>query len=192
MRETRYFARIRDLFGAVVATKKNRARCPLLDGIDRVASLIESRRRKGGKVFLIGNGGSASIASHIAVDFWKNGGVQAMAFNDSSLLTCVGNDYGYPFVFEKPLEMFARKGDVLIAISSSGKSENILRGAASASRRGIHVITCSGFRVDNPLRTAGEWNFYVPSDSYGHTEILHLSICHAIVDEIIARQKKGK
>lgn len=140
----------------------------------------------GGKVIMIGNGGSASIANHIVVDIWKNGGVKAISFSDSSLLTCVGNDFGYPCIFEKPIEMFAEQGDVLIAISSSGKSENILRGAGAGKAVGCYVVTMSGFSEDNPLRLAGDLNFYVPSAAYGYVEIAHLVLCHAISDRIVA------
>ncbi len=79
------------------------------------------------KVILIGNGGSAAIASHQAVDLWKNGGIRATAFNDTSLLTCVGNDFGYEHVFAKPIEQFADKGDLLIAVSNSGKIRQHLK-----------------------------------------------------------------
>jgi len=89
-------------------------------------------------------------------------------------------------VFEKPIEMFADAGDVLIAISSSGKSENIVRGVEAARRTGCRIITLSGFRPDNPLRRLGELNFWVPTDSYGHVEITHLALCHAVVDAIMA------
>lgn len=115
--------------------------------------------------------------------------MRAICFNDSSLLTCISNDFGYQYVFEKPIEMFAEKGDVLVAISSSGKSENILRGADAAKNKGCHVITMSGFKPDNPLRSRGELNFYVPSDSYGYVEITHLTLCHCVVDTIVDRKK---
>ena len=115
-----------------------------------------------------------------------HGVARAVAFNDPSLLTCVSNDFGYAHVFEKPIEMFADAGDVLIAISSSGKSENIVRGVEAARRTGCRIITLSGFRPDNPLRRLGELNFWVPTDSYGHVEITHLALCHAVVDAIMA------
>ncbi|HAM59185.1 MAG TPA: phosphoheptose isomerase, partial [Candidatus Rokubacteria bacterium] len=130
-----------------------------------------------------------AIASHQAVDYWKNGGMRAVAFNDPSLLTCVSNDFGYRHVFAKPIEMFADAGDALIAISSSGQSENILRGVEAARRARCRVITLSGFRPDNPLRRLGELNFWVPTDSYGHVEITHLAICHSVVDAIMAGRR---
>ena len=160
----------------------------LSDGIEEAIRIITARADTGGKVIFIGNGGSAAIASHQAVDYWKNGGIRAMAFNDSSLLTCISNDYGYPHVFEKPIEMFADPADVLIAISSSGRSENILRGCQAGLAKGCDVITMSGFKPDNPLRSMGLLNFYVLSSSYGHVEISHLALCHCILDMIIERR----
>jgi D-sedoheptulose 7-phosphate isomerase len=133
----------------------------------------------------IGNGASVAISSHMATDCWKNGGIRAVAFNDGSLLTCISNDYGYKYVFEKPIEMFADNGDILIAISSSGKSENILKGVHTAKSKECNVITLSGFKDDNPLSVMGDYNFYVPSQEYGPVEIIHHSICHSILDSII-------
>jgi D-sedoheptulose 7-phosphate isomerase len=156
------------------------------DAMDRAVALVRGQTAAGCKVMFVGNGGSAAIASHQAVDYWKNGGMRAVSFNDGALLTCVGNDFGYAHVFEKPIEMFADPGDVLIAISSSGRSENILRAAAAGARARCRVITLSGFGVDNPLRRLGELNFYLPSDSYGYVEITHLAICYCILDTIIA------
>lgn len=160
----------------------------LSEGIEAVIALVSACPGAGRKVIFIGNGGSAAIASHQAVDYWKNGGIRAMAFNDSSLLTCIGNDFGYSHVFEKPVEVFADVGDVLVAISSSGRSENILRGAKAGLARGCALITMSGFKPDNPLRTMGAVNFYASSLSYGYVEIAHLALCHCIIDTIIERR----
>jgi D-sedoheptulose 7-phosphate isomerase len=160
------------------------------EGIEKVAQLILSESQKGRKLIFIGNGASAAISSHMSTDYWKNGGLRAIAFNDSSLLTCVSNDYGYKHVFEKPIEMFADSGDVLMAISSSGQSENILRGVEAAISTGCKVITFSGFKDDNPLRQMGDYNFHSGSSSYGPVEITHLSICHCICDLIIKEKSK--
>jgi D-sedoheptulose 7-phosphate isomerase len=124
----------------------------------------------------------------MSTDFWKNGGMRAIAFNDSSLLTCLGNDYGYEDIFAKSVEMFADKGDILVAISSSGKSENILRGVHSAKSKGCNVVTLSGFGSDNPLSSLGDFNFYVPDKSYGPVEIIHQSICHCLLDAILEKK----
>lgn len=160
------------------------------DGIERAAVLIETQTSGGHKIIFVGNGASAAISSHQATDYWKNGGMRAIAFNDASLLTCISNDFGYRHVFEKPIEMFADKGDVLVSISSSGQSENILRAAEAAKKAGCDVLTLSGFASDNPLRGKGSLNFHVSSDSYGHVEIVHHAVCHCILDTIIEHYRK--
>lgn len=148
----------------------------------KCGDMVKSATKAGGTIFFIGNGGSAGIASHMAIDFTKNGGYRALAFNDGAYLTCLGNDLGFDQVFAKPLEMHARKGDVLIAISSSGRSANILNGVEAAKARGCNVITFSGFTADNPLRSRGDVNFYLASGEYGFVEVGHLALIHTILD----------
>ncbi|MDP2168199.1 MAG: SIS domain-containing protein [Thermodesulfovibrionales bacterium] len=154
-------------------------------GIERAGGLIVRQAAAGRKMMFIGNGASAAISSHMSTDFWKNGGIRAVAFNDSSVLTCIGNDYGYRHIFEKPIGMFADEGDILVAISSSGRSENILLGVEAARQRRCEVITLSGFSPDNPLSSMGDINFYVAAQAYGPVEVLHHSICHCILDVIM-------
>lgn len=136
----------------------------------------------GNKLMFIGNGGSAAIAGHMAIDFSKNGEMPAMCFNDGAALTCLGNDFGYEEVFAQQLRFHARRGDVLVAISSSGKSENILRAVHVAQQIGCSVITLSGFAPDNPLRSLGEVNFYVALSDYGLVEVAHTALIHAVVE----------
>lgn len=151
--------------------------------INKAVELIMQAQKQNKKVIMVGNGGSAGIASHMAVDYWKNGGVRATAFNDSSLLTCIANDLSYEEVFSKPIETFADKGDIAFCISSSGNSKNILNAAEQAAKSGCSVVTFSGFAKENPLRKLGTLNFYVPSYSYGFVEIIHNLIIHNILDE---------
>ena len=138
------------------------------------ATFIEEARaahERGSKIMFIGNGGSAAIASHMATDFVKNGGLRAIAFNDGAALTCLGNDYGYPSVFAKQIEMHGLAGDVLVAISSSGESANILKAVDAARAGGCTVVTLSGFKQDNTLRGLGDFNLYVPAGDYGLVEV---------------------
>jgi len=155
-------------------------------GQEVAASLVIAWAREahadGRKLMFIGNGGSAAIASHMATDYSKNGGMRALCLNDGAMLTCLGNDYGYEQVFAKQIELFAQAGDLLIAISSSGRSPNILNAVAAARARGCRVVTLSGFTPDNPLRREGDINFFLASDQYGFVELGHLTICHAILD----------
>lgn len=156
------------------------------DGMSRAVEMLVAQTRRGRKVMFVGNGASAAISSHQAVDYWKTGGMRALAFNDPALLTCISNDFGYAQVFEKPIEMFADEGDVLVAVSSSGRSENIVRAARTARQKGCRIITMSGFDRENPLRRLGDLNFYVASKSYGHVEVTHLSLSHCLLDTIVA------
>lgn len=155
---------------------------PYAQAIAQAVELVRTSHAAGRKVIMVGNGGSAGIASHQAVDYWKNGGVRAVAFNDASLLTCIGNDLGFEQLFAAPIERFADAGDIVFAISSSGTSPNIINAARAARHAGCTLVTFSGFGRSNPLRAVGDLNFHVDSHSYGLVEILHLFIIHAILD----------
>jgi len=161
--------------GGVVKKKIN-----LTAGLRQCKTMFVRAHKAGKKVIFIGNGGSAAIASHLAIDYTKNGGIRAVAFNDLAALTCMANDFGYPQVFAKQLEYFAQKGDVVVCISSSGMSRNILEAAAIARTLNLDIITLSGMDSDNRLSGCGSVNFYVPANDYGLIEITHLSILHAI------------
>ncbi len=177
-----YFLTLSDLLCRVEVTSKTGARLDHADAATALMTRARATHAAGDKLIFVGNGGSAAIASHMATDYSKNGGVRALALNDSSMLTCLGNDLGYDRVFAKQLELYARKGDLVIAISSSGRSPNILNAVDAAIAAGCAVATLSGFTPDNPLRLKGEWNFFVASDRYGFVEIGHLTICHAVLD----------
>jgi len=180
-----YFARLTDIFSKIEADSARTGKIPVEQAVSAIIGRIRGAANSGNKVMIVGNGGSASIASHIATDLLKNVKISALAFNDASLLTCLSNDLGYEQVFSKPVEMLAKKDDILFCISSSGCSKNILNAASSAKKAGCFIVTLSGFGADNPLRKMGDINFYVPSRSYGHVEIIHLAICHAIVDKLM-------
>lgn len=185
----KYFEETVELMNSIFVTiDKNPV--DLYQGIEAVCRLVRAIAEKNKKIIFIGNGGSAAIASHMATDFWKNGKVKALAFNDSSLLTCISNDYGYEHVFEKPIEMFANSGDLIFAISSSGKSKNIINAVKAAKEKRGRVITLSGFSHDNPLRNLGGVNFFVLSKEYGPVEVIHQFICHYIFDVYLKEMGK--
>ena len=179
-----YYGHLANLMNSIKFISNERKNIDFYEGIGMVGNLILTQVNSGHKLMFIGNGASAAISSHMSTDFWKNCGIRAVAFNDSSLLTCIGNDFGYEYIFEKSIAMFADPGDVLVAISSSGKSENILRGVNSAKSKECRVVTLSGFKDDNPLSSAGDFNFYVPAQKYGPVEVIHHSICHCILDAV--------
>jgi D-sedoheptulose 7-phosphate isomerase len=146
---------------------------------------IQALNAAGNTLRFVGNGGSAGIASHMAVDFSKRGEIRANAFNDAAMLTCLGNDLGYSEVFAHQVALHTCEGDVLVAISSSGQSENILRAAEEARKRGAGIITFSGFKPDNHLRGSGGLNYYVDSNEYGFIELTHMALLSALIDIMI-------
>ena len=177
-----YFDTLARHLAATTCTDTSGRSASLSDAYDWATHLAIRTHAQGNKLMFIGNGGSAAIASHMATDFTKNGNLRTVAFNDGSMLTCLGNDLGYENVFAKQIEMHARQGDFLVAISSSGRSANILKGVAAARTMGCAVLTLSGFQADNPLRRQGDVNMWVNSGEYGFVEIAHLALCHAILD----------
>jgi D-sedoheptulose 7-phosphate isomerase len=191
MREmiTLFYDHLKETMSAIVVTRESGEILSLEEGIEAAIQLVTAPEKRSRRIFFIGNGASAAISSHMASDYTKAGGLKAHAFNDGALLTCIGNDFGYQHIFEKPVEFLADPGDFLFAISSSGNSVNIHNGIKAAREKQCTVITFSGFKEENPLRILGDLNFYVPSNNYGTVEILHHSICHCILDVICENKK---
>ena len=133
-------------------------------------------------IYCIGNGASASIASHFSADMAKNGHLHTEVFSDLALITAISNDIGYEEVFSEPLRRRAVPGDMLVAISSSGNSPNILRAVQKAKELELTIITLSAMKPDNRLRTTGDLNFYFPAETYGYAESLHASLLHYWID----------
>ena len=141
--------------------------------------------KSGKKIILVGNGGSAAMASHVAVDFTKAAGIRAINFNEADLITCFANDYGYEHWVAKALEAYADQGDLVILISSSGKSPNMLNGARQAKAMDLPLVTVSGFSADNPIRKLGDLNLWVDSTAYNIVEMTHHVWLVAIIDYLI-------
>ncbi len=157
------------------------------ESLETCVSLIKQANQNNKKTILVGNGGSAAIAEHMAVDLTKNAGVRATTISGTPMLTTIANDYGYDYVFSKGIEAFADAGDVLIAISSGGSSANILNAVKVAKTKGLSTITFSGFDANNPLRQLGDINFWVDSKAYGYVELFHNFLIHYINDKIIGK-----
>ena len=142
----------------------------------------------GKKVIIAGNGGSAAMASHVAVDFTKQGGIRTVNFNEADLITCFANDYGYEHWVEKAIEFYGDEGDAVILISSSGSSKNMINAAQTARKLGISVITFTGFTPENSLKQKGDLNFWVDSKAYNIVENTHqiwlLIVCDLIIGKV--------
>jgi D-sedoheptulose 7-phosphate isomerase len=177
-----YFGTLADLLRGTEVTDRMSKTLPLDEGCEWLRRTAHEAHDAGNKLIFVGNGGSAGIASHLAIDFSKNGGLRSLTFNDPAALTCLGNDLGYENVFARQLDFHARPGDLLIAISSSGRSPNILSAVKAARTRDCKVATFSGFKEENELRRRGDVNFFVRSREYGFVEVAHLTLCHAVLD----------
>ena len=163
----------------------------LVDALTKSAEKITKANSLGGKVIFIGNGGSAAVASHKALDYWFTGKIRGISFSDYVNLTCVSNDFGYQNIFVKQIEMFADKGDILFAISSSGNSENIILAVEAARNLGCQVFTFSGFEKTNRLRSLGDLNFYISCKHFNKVESLHLLLCDCILEIIVESTNKS-
>ncbi len=170
------------LLAGAVFTDERRAVLDPERGFGLGLDMLGTVRRNRHKVYVIGNGGSAAIASHVVNDLVNNGKLQAGVIHDAALLTCMANDYGYAHAYAHVLETQAQPGDLLVAVSSSGQSPNILNAVAALRARGGVVLTLSGFHMDNPLRTMGDLNFWLDSRDYAFVEIGHLFLLHHLTD----------
>ena len=170
-------ARVTDRAGAAVAQER-----AFRAAMDLVLTVRSAPR----KVMVLGNGGSAAIASHLQTDLVHSLGIRGLVFTEPSALTAQANDHGYDQAFRNLARLWADPGDLMVAISSSGRSKNILTACEAARASGAALITFSGFGADNPLRTLGDLNFYVASPEYGAVETSHTVLIHHLTDQILA------
>ena len=149
--------------------------------------LCVSVRESGKKLMFAGNGASASIASHGAVDFTKQGKVRSRDFNEANLITCFSNDYGYENWIAKAVEFHGDGGDALVLISVSGRSPSVVNAAKYAKQAGISVVTFTGAKSDNPLRQEGDINFWIDSTAYNIVECTHMIWLTTVVDMLVGK-----
>ena len=170
------------VLGRCEITEKNGAALGIEPGMTAAMQILAQVRESNDSAYVIGNGGSAGVASHTVNDLVNVAKLRAFTLHDPSLLTCMTNDYGYENAFARILTQIAKPKDVLIAISSSGNSRNISNAAVQAVDSGMFVITLSGFAKDNPLRSLGDINVWLDSCDYGLVEIGHQFILHNLSD----------
>lgn len=185
-----YLRQYQDALEQTVMVQENQVLC-LSEKINVVLECFRTAKARQSRIFFIGNGGSAAIAQHMTVDYLKNGGMRTHGMHDAAILTCLGNDFGYENVFSKQLELEALVDDIVVAISSSGNSLNIINAVQIAKTKKCKIITLSGFKEDNKLRQMGDCNIYVPSMKYGIVESIHNMILQLIVDLIVEKDGVG-
>jgi D-sedoheptulose 7-phosphate isomerase len=182
---TKYIQELQSHLAEVTISDSEGKNVDIKKGFLQVVNHLGNLKRSGKKVMIIGNGGSAAIASHLQNDFCKAAQIRAMVFTETPLLTALSNDISYIAAYREQVTLWAEPGDILISISSSGRSQNILDALSSARNKGCApIITLSGFRPDNPLRKMGDFNLYVPSMEYGYVELVHSILTHYISDQV--------
>ena len=150
--------------------------------INASVNLITNTKKNKNKIYIVGNGGSSSIASHVSVDFTKVAKINCSTFNNANLITCFANDYKYENWVVEAIKAYSLEQDLFILISSSGTSKNIVNAAEYCKHKRINLITLSGFKKNNPLSQSGNINFHVESEEYNFIEMTHHIILLSIVD----------
>jgi len=162
----------------------------IVEKIFKTKEILIHTKKNNNKVMIFGNGGSAAIASHVSVDLTKNANIRCTNYNEADLITCFSNDYGYEKWVEKSIDFYGDKNDVLILISSSGKSQNMLNACKAAKNKKISkIITFTGHEENNPLSKLGDINFWVNSKAYNFVENIHQIWLLTIVDLIIGKRE---
>jgi D-sedoheptulose 7-phosphate isomerase len=183
----RYSQKLSNLLNSISIQDKDGNKLAVNDGFQSWEEWTCAIRSQHKTIFLIGNGASASMASHMAADLAKNAHVHSEVFTDLSLITAISNDIGYDQVFAEPLRRRAKSGDMLVAISSSGRSPNILAAVKIAQEFDLKLITLSAMTEDNPLRASGHLNYYVKAHTYGEAETCHSAILHFWMDSVVVK-----
>lgn len=176
--------KLHNLLQTLTVTNKTAISLDPDQGFKQWQQLTKDIRTTHKTIYLIGNGASASMASHMAADLAKNGHIHTEVFSDLALLTAISNDLDFTEVFAEPLRRRLAPGDMVVAISSSGASPNIIKACAEALAREAIVITLSAMAPTNPLRRNGTYNFYVPATTYGMAETSHAAILHHWMDSV--------
>lgn len=159
--------------------------------IEESVEELKKVKKKKGKILIIGNGGSISTANHVSVDLTKNAKIPTLQPYNDNLITCYSNDYGYENWVYKLVKYFVNKDDLVIFLSVSGNSLNLVKAAKLCKKNKINFITLTGFNKKNKLSRISNFNYSVYSKSYNQVEALHFIILSMIVDKLVGKDVYG-
>ena len=164
--------------------------------VDEALTLWAERSKRtedtNGLTFFCGNGASATMSEHMSHDWFQNAKMNTYTCSETAHITAISNDVSYEEVFSYRIERVLSEKDILVTISSSGNSPNIVKALEAAREKGAFCITLSGMKEDNKSRTLGDLNFYVPLQYYGLVESAHAVILHAALDNFLETYMGGK
>lgn len=186
-----YYQEIFDGLKNTIATE-NQNEITLDDGIELWVEKTRSVQQNGGLIFFCGNGASCTMAEHMSHDWFQNAKVNTYTVSETAHLTAISNDVSYEDVFAYRIERILTERDILVTISSSGNSPNVIRAIEEAKKKGAFIITVSGKKADNKSRKMGNLNFYVPLDTYGLVESAHAVLLHDVLDAFLEKYMGGR
>lgn len=157
----------------------------IYDVLEEFKAVALTVKSKNTKMMFCGNGASAAISAHAAVDFTKQAGVRGVTFNEADLITCYSNDFGYENWMAEAIKSYGDYGDVVVLTSVSGTSLSVVNAAKTARELGMTVVTFTGRAHDNALREIGDINFWVDSNAYNIVECIHMIWVTTVIDAIV-------
>ena len=155
--------------------------------LDEFKSVALEVKKNDSKLIFAGNGASAAISAHAAVDFTKQAKVRGITFNEADLITCYSNDFGYENWMSEAIKSYYKKNDAVVLTSVSGESPSTVNAAQTAKDLGLKVITFSGKNIDNRLKSIGDINFWVDSKAYNIVECIHMIWVTTVIDSIVGK-----
>ena len=184
-RDTKFLDEYFDDFKKIINFNSDEIKKKLIN-LKKIFITTKKNRKK---ILIFGNGGSAAIASHFSVDLTKNAKIRCTNYNDPDLITCFSNDFGYERWVEMAIKYYGNKDDVLIVISSSGKSKNMINACnAARKKKFLKIITLTGHSANNPVKKLGDINLWVNSRAYNYVENIHQFWLLSLVDLIIGKK----
>tara|TARA_B100001105_G_C22159678_1_gene343776 strand:+ start:25 stop:603 length:579 start_codon:yes stop_codon:yes gene_type:complete len=184
-RDTKFLDEYFDDFKKTINFNSGEIKKKLIN-LKKIFITVKKNRKK---ILIFGNGGSAAIASHFSVDLTKNAKIRCTNYNEPDLITCFSNDFGYERWVEMAIKYYGNKGDVLIVISSSGKSKNMINACIAARKKKFSkIITLTGHLVNNPVKKLGDINLWVNSKAYNYIENIHQFWLLSLVDLVIGKK----
>lgn len=175
-----------------IITNHNGEDMQLQDALDRWAVKAKNiRDEKKGLIFFCGNGASATMAEHMSHDWFQNAEINTATCSETAHITAVGNDYSFDDIFSYRIGRILSDKDMLVTISSSGNSPNIVKALEMGRKKSAYLVTLSGKEPDNKSRKLGDLNFYVPLPTYGLTESAHAVLLHAALDNFLEKYMGG-
>ena len=188
-----YFNTISRGLAALTVTERAGKPLTLDEGLEIWAGrALDLQQRMHGLIFFCGNGASATMAEHMSHDWFQNGMVNTTTCAEMAHITAISNDSGYENVFSYRVERILSEKDMLVGISSSGNSPNIVKAMEAANKKGAFTISLSGKGKDNKIRGMGDLNFYVPLETYGEVESAHAVLLHAALDYFMDKYLGGR